>query len=106
MERQSQRAKSSKHIVAVLEEFKWNNGDLAKALGVVNSTVSTWITGDSPPLWTLLSIECLRRRAGSLKKSSKLLIATVPTPNIETVETLITNLGGTIITLNLDDFQQ
>ena len=105
MERQSQRAISSKHIVDVLEEFKWNNGDLAKALGVVNSTVSTWITGDSPPAWTLLSIECLRRRAGRLKKASKLLIATVQSANIETVEMIITNLGGTVITFDLEDFQ-
>ena len=105
MERQSQRAKNSKHIVAVLEEFKWNNGDLAKALGVVNSTVSNWITGDSPPAWTTLAVECLRRRAGRLKKSSKLLIATVPTPNIETVETIIENIGGKVVTFNLEDFQ-
>lgn len=70
--------------------------ELARALAVSTSSVSTWLSGRSPPpKWTLLAAEGLRRRCRAAKVMSYLL--TLPADNLaapKVVRTVVESFGG------------
>ena len=98
-----QRAKDARHITLILSEFSWHHGDLADELGVSTGAVSKWERDGNPPAWTVLAVECLRRRQGN-NGVSTLLIAFIPNEHKELVTMQFKSLNIPFKTFDQKDF--
>ena len=81
------------HITSILADHNLTHAALAQAIGVSPSTVTEWINKGEAPRWSLLAVECLRRRQG--KDTSHVMLIKVPTGKREMVETFLTALNVT-----------
>ena len=99
-----QRAKDARHITLILSEFSWHHGDLADELGVSTGAVSKWERDGNPPAWTVLAVECLRRRHGNDGGGEQLIFALVPSEHKELVAMQFKSLNIPFKTFDQKDF--
>lgn len=80
------------HLKGAMKEFNMNQSELGKAFGMSDGFINHCLSRGSAPRWTMLAVECFRRRAG-LSKDDVTFVIKVPGNKKVAVEVFLEALG-------------